>query len=125
MIADTSFVISFLREQADHTRGPARAFLAARRTALFRTTIVTAGEVAVGLEDSGDVWLALKHWTILRLHPGIVEAAADVDRDLIPQGRRLGENDNWIAGFARYYRMPVVSRDADFDRVPGLRRLAY
>ena len=29
------------------------------------------------------------------------------------------------AGFALYYREPLVSRDSDFDRVPGLRRVAY
>ena len=67
----------------------------------------------------------MRDWTIYRLHPGIVDAAADVDRQLMDRGERLGENDNWIAGFARYYREPLISRDTDFDRVPGLRRLAY
>ena len=37
----------------------------------------------------------------------------------------LGENDNWIAGFTRYYREPLISRDGDFDRVAGLRRISY
>jgi predicted nucleic acid-binding protein len=58
-------------------------------------------------------------------HRGIAEAAADVDRELMGIGHWLGENDNWIAGFCRYYRQPIISRDAAFDRVPGLRRLAY
>lgn len=40
-------------------------------------------------------------------------------------GHRLGENDNWIAGFARYYGEPLVSNDPDFDRVRGLRRIAF
>jgi predicted nucleic acid-binding protein len=31
----------------------------------------------------------------------------------------------WIAGFARYYGVPLVSNDAAFDRVTGLRRLSY
>lgn len=44
---------------------------------------------------------------------------------LILLGQRLGENDNWIAGFCRYYGQPLVSRDAAFDRVRALRRLAY
>ena len=38
---------------------------------------------------------------------------------------RLGENDNWIAGFCRYYGQPIISRDAAFDRVRALRRLDY
>ena len=54
-----------------------------------------------------------------------VKAAADIDRELIAVGRRLGENDNWIAGFARCYREPLISRDVAFDRVRGLRRIVY
>jgi hypothetical protein len=37
--------------------------------------------------------------------------------------RNARQLDNWIAGFCRYYRKPVISLDAAFDRVPGLRRL--
>ena len=56
---------------------------------------------------------------------GVVDAAADIDRELILTGERLGENDNWIAGFARYYREALISRDAAFDRVRGIRRVTY
>ena len=55
----------------------------------------------------------------------MADAAADVDRELMWAGRRLGENDNWIAGFCRYYRQPVISRDRAFDRIPGVRRVPY
>jgi predicted nucleic acid-binding protein len=44
---------------------------------------------------------------------------------LMATGSRLGENDNWIAAFCRYYGQPLVSRDQAFDRVRGLRRLIY
>ena len=54
-----------------------------------------------------------------------MEQAAEIDRALKRRGRRLGENDNWIAGFARYYREPLISRDQAFDGVAGLRRVAY
>jgi predicted nucleic acid-binding protein len=33
--------------------------------------------------------------------------------------------DNWIAGFALYYGVALVSADEAFDRVAGLRRLQY
>jgi predicted nucleic acid-binding protein len=62
---------------------------------------------------------------VLRLTPEIAYAAAAIDHALIQAGQRLGENDNWIAGFCRYYGQPVISRDRAFDRVRGLRRLAY
>jgi len=54
-----------------------------------------------------------------------VISVGELDRELIRSGGRLGENDNWVAGFCRYYGQPVISRDVGFDRVRGLRRLAY
>ncbi|MEI6782946.1 MAG: type II toxin-antitoxin system VapC family toxin [Verrucomicrobiota bacterium] len=125
MIADTTFLIHFFNEGRVGRRGPARTFLAQNRMEATRTTIISLGEIAPSFEASSDAWEYFKHWKIYRLHPGIVDAAADVDRELITAGQRLGENDNWIAGFGRYYREPVISRDNAFDRVRGLRRLAY
>jgi len=57
--------------------------------------------------------------------PKIALTATAVQRELILTGQRLGENDNWIAGFCRYYGQPIISRDGAFDRVRGLRRLDY
>ena len=125
MIADTNFVSDLLKERGRKLRGPALEFFAAHRSDNIRVSIITIGELAPWFRFSPEVWPAMKRWTIYRLHDGIVNAAADVDRELTKAGRRLGENDNWIAGFCRYYRMPVLSRDLDFDRVPGLRRVHY
>jgi predicted nucleic acid-binding protein len=125
MIADTSFVSDFIQEKRRGIRGPARVFFAAHRTELIRTTIISAGEVLPLFRRNFEGWRWLTNWTIYNLHQDIVNAAADVDRELIEAGKRLGENDNWIAGFARYYREPVISRDQDFDRVEGLRRIVY
>jgi predicted nucleic acid-binding protein len=82
-------------------------------------------EVAVSFPQSSDAWSYFRNFLIYPLHRGIAEAAADVDRELIRVGGRLGENDTWIAGFTRYDREPVISQDAAFDHVPGLRRLHY
>jgi len=125
MIADTTFLIQYLREGLAGTRGPAREFFARNRGELIRTSVISIGEVAVAFPTSAGVWEYFKKWRIYPLHRGIVEAAADIDRALLSAGRRLGENDNWIAGFCRYYREPVLSLDQAFDRVPGLRRMAY
>ncbi len=61
------------------------------------------------------------------LKPSTVQVIGELllAESLIRTGERLGENDNWIAGFCRYYREPLISQDRDFDRVRGLRRLAY
>jgi len=90
-----------------------------------RTTVISLGEIAPSFPASAEVWSYFRLWRVYRLHPGIVDAAADVDRELMRIGERLGENDNWIAGFCRYYREPIISLDSAFDRVPRLRRLPY
>ena len=125
MIADTTFLIHFLNEGRARRGGPARLFFARHRREAVRTSIISLGEIAPAFAASSDAWEYFRHWKVYRLHPGIVDAAADVDRALIARGRRLGENDNWIAGFCRYYREPLISQDEAFDRVPGLRRLLY
>lgn len=87
--------------------------------------MINLGEIAVSFPNSAAAWEYFQKFTVYRLTPGVVNAAADVDRELIRNGARLGENDNWLAGFARYYREPIISLDAAFDRVPGLRRISY
>jgi predicted nucleic acid-binding protein len=125
VIADTTFLIHFHREGIAGRQGPARAFFAGHRQEAIRTSIVSVCEVAPGFNASWEAWEYFKRWRIMPLHRGIAEAAADVDREMIDVGHRLGENDNWIAGFCRYYREPVISRDLAFDRVRGLRRIDY
>jgi predicted nucleic acid-binding protein len=82
-------------------------------------------ELAVFFPKSHEAWRWLSRWRIYPFHRGIAEAAADIDRQLKRKGDRLGENDNWIAGFCAYYREPIISHDAAFDRVPGIRRIVY
>jgi predicted nucleic acid-binding protein len=124
MIADTNFLGVLHLEHERRTVGPARRFMAAHRQP-FLVTVITAGELAVMFRSNAEARAFLSIYRILRLTPEIAYTAADIDRAQIARGQRLGENDNWIAGFCRYYGHPVISNDRDFDRVPGLRRLAY
>lgn len=125
MIADTTFFLDLLQERRRGRRGEASALLARHRAQKIRMTIITAGQLAVGFPGSAEAQAWLEGWTIYRLHLGVALEAAAVDRAQIRAGARLGENDNWIAGFCRYYRMPLLSRDRGFDVVPGLRRIRY
>jgi predicted nucleic acid-binding protein len=125
MIADTTFLIHFAKEGAEGRRGPARTFLAQHRKENIRTSIISMAEVAAGFENSTAAWDYFKWWKIYALHRGIAQAAADLDRELAVLGQRLGENDNWIAGFCRFYHEPLISADVAFDRVPHLRRIVY
>ena len=58
----------------------------------------------------------------LPLSEAIAYRAGELDRRLADQGRRLGENDNWIAATALSYSATLVYADGDFARVPGLKR---
>ena len=40
-------------------------------------------------------------------------------------GTPIPSNDIWIAALCRQHRLPLLSRDRHFDRIPGLRRLAW
>ena len=125
MIADTTFASDLIRERRRGRLGPAAHFFNQQRAQHVRLTIITAGELWPLFNSATDALRWFDDWSIYRVHMGIVEAAGEIDRALIATGERLGENDNWIAGFARYYREPVISRDKAFDRAPGVRRLAY
>src|SRR5437016_1238696 len=124
MIAGTTFLVHFLAEKRSNLRGRASVFLA--NNPAVRTCIISLAEVAVSFPTAERAWeyFMMTRWSIYRLHDGIAKAAADLDRELGSRGR-LGENDNWIAGFCRYYREPIISLDRAFDRVPGLRRITY
>jgi predicted nucleic acid-binding protein len=125
MIGDTTFLSDLHHERERGLLGPAMRFLAAHRGQPMLTTVVSAGELAVIFRLTEEARRFLSNYRILRLTPEVAFAAAAVDRELIAAGHRLGENDNWIAGFCRYYGQPVVTRDDAFDHVPRLRRLTY
>ena len=125
MIADTTYLANLVNEDRAGMRGPARQFFHSHRTERFRTTVISLGEVAISFASPDAAWEYFSFLRIYPLHRGIVDAAVYVDRELIRTGGRLGENDNWIAGFARYYREPIISQDAAFDRVRGIRRIGY
>lgn len=50
---------------------------------------------------------------------------ADVREALRKQGRPIPENDVWIAALAIQHRQPIVSRDAHFDVVEGVKRISW
>ena len=125
MIADTTFLSDFRRERERGVVGPARTFARNHRNTQVLVTVISLGELAAIFPSTVDARAFLDKYRILRLTPEVAYTAAGIDRELIDIGMRLGENDNWIAGFCRYYGHPLISRDADFDRVRGLRRLTY
>jgi predicted nucleic acid-binding protein len=125
MILDTNFLIDLEQEVEGDVIGPARTFLGKNRTKPHVVTVISLGELAAGMEESREARRFLSRFHVVHLKPQIALAAADVDREMMKVGGRLGENDTWIAGFARYYQVPLVSNDRAFDSVPDLRRIEY
>jgi predicted nucleic acid-binding protein len=125
MLADTTFLIDFYAERLAKRSGPATACLARHRTDTFRISVVSIAEFSAGFKNPLQARIFLDTFHSLRLFPEAAYEAGAVDRELIASGCRLGEADNLIAGTARYYGIPLVSRDRAFDRVRGIRRIAY
>jgi predicted nucleic acid-binding protein len=125
MIIDTNLLIDLHREQASRKPDRAFAFLAANRKSTLRITIISAGEFAAGFSILEDARAFLARIPIVRITPECAYEAARIDRELMGYGGRLGENDNWIAGIARYYGELLVTNDAAFRRVRGLKVQSY
>lgn len=52
-------------------------------------------------------------------------AYADIRLELKRSGNPIPPNDAWIAALARQHTLPVLSNDAHFDVVGGVRRIAF
>jgi predicted nucleic acid-binding protein len=125
VIADTTFLIDLLREQKIGKEGRATRFLESNREIVLSTTIITVGEIAAGFDEVEDARDFFARIPLLRLSMETVYECARVDQELRSMGQRLGENDNWIAGIARYYGEPLISNDKAFRRVRGLEVVSY
>jgi len=125
MFLATHFLIDLEEELAARCAGPARAYLGRNRSVRYAVSVISLGELAAGMQDTTAARQFLARFRIVPLKPEIALSAAAIDRVLMQSGERLGENDNWIAGFALYYGVALVSSDRAFDRVAGLRRIPY
>jgi tRNA(fMet)-specific endonuclease VapC len=72
-------------------------------------------------------WLAdtIPHFRVLVVDAGTAAAYADVRHELKRAGRPIPANDLWIAALARQHSLALVSRDAHFDYVPGIKRVNW
>jgi predicted nucleic acid-binding protein len=118
-LADTSLFIGLEQARLDATDVPARGAV----------SVITIGELKMGLLAAVDTTSrAARLRTLQRamaLQPlPIDEQVADAWAELRvaprSEGRRLTGNDWWIAATAIAHGLPLVTRDRDYDGVPGL-----
>lgn len=100
--------------------------------ALLLLPVIAIGEYQFGLARSSqrsvaEAWLDQIIRTV-RVATITVETAtsyASVRSMLQSKGSPIPANDAWIAALALQHRLPVLSRDAHFDVVDGLTRVAF
>ena len=94
--------------------------------------VIVLGEYRFGIATSRrrreyEAWLARGRafWNVLPILEETATHYASIRQQLKKAGGPLPANDVWIAALARHHDLPVLSRDAHFDAVPGLTRLTW
>ena len=121
LLLDTSTLIELEREASEMRIGPVRRYLGAQRGQPLACSVVTVGELAAG-EHEDAVRILLRNIRKVSVTEALAYRAGLLEQRLSEVGRRLGENDNWIAATALAYSATLVYCDGDFERVPGLKR---
>ncbi len=94
--------------------------------------VIALGEFRYGIAGSRhravyEAWLDehLGDFDLLAITEATTVVYARVRQALKKAGRPIPANDAWIAALALEHRLPVVTRDAHFDAVPGLHRVEW
>ena len=93
---------------------------------------IVLGEFRYGIAGSRhrlsyETWLYehLPDFDVLTVGAATAVAYASVRVALKKKGRPIPANDAWISALALEHRLPVLTRDAHFDAVPGLKRVGW
>jgi predicted nucleic acid-binding protein len=112
--------------------GDARLEPVLRRADEVAVPAIVLGEYQYGILHSRNRaryqrWLAELnlHSRVLAVDAGTAAAYAEVRDELKRSGHPIPANDLWIAALARQHSLPLVSRDAHFDFVPGMKRVSW
>ena len=128
MLLDTTFLIDLQREAVRRSPGPAFRFLRTRPESPVRISVVTYAEFAEGFppEQKDLCSELLQPYQVLDISPDIAWKYGQISRRLRQLGRRIGDNDLWIACTALHSELELVTRDAEhFRRVPNLHVVDY
>ena len=125
VLTDTTFWIDLLQERRVGRRGAVSDFLTRHRGCELCLCMITWGELAEGFPDFEELDRLLRGVRVLTLPRQIAWEASRIQRELVAAGRRLGENDCWIAATARAWGHRLVSRNRAFGRVRGLTVVPY
>lgn len=95
-------------------------------------SIIVLGEYRFGIKAARDREMREEWLDRMEAALAVLDADSDTARnyaDVREELRRaktpVPENDLWIAALARQHDLPVLSRDAHFDKVPGVQRVTW
>ena len=125
MILDTNALSAYL----DRTREAVEIVSEVRDLAI---PVIVAGEFAFGIAQSRhreeyerSLQRMLDRCTVLDIGIETARHYAAIRLELKGAGTPIPANDVWIAALSRQHAIPVMSRDAHFDLVGGLRRRTW
>jgi predicted nucleic acid-binding protein len=119
---------TFLIDLHDHLRkggGATLDFMRRHRTEAMVITPISACEYSAGIRHERESRRFLRRFQLVPMGREMALAAGRLDLQQRERGLRLGENDTWQAALAMHLDFTLVSDDADFEKVPGLRRLTH
>lgn len=126
MILDTNALSAFI----DGDRAVGERLAAGRTHAAI--PVIVLGEFRYGIAGSRhraayQAWLDehLADFDVLPVTDATAIVYAGLRVALRKTGHPIPGNDAWIAALALEHRLPVLTRDAHFDAVPALTRVAW
>lgn len=126
-LLDTNIVSRMMREPAGAAMARVRALLAAETGASVCTSIVVQCELLYGLRKTPSARLRQNYEQVMRplpvlpLDDSVAEHYARLRTELERAGTPIGASDALIAAHALALEATLVSADAEFARVPGLK----
>lgn len=125
MILDTNA----LSAVADNEPAAVRLF---SQAASIELPAIVLGEYRFGIAQSRrrkeyDKWLEqlIAATRVLPVDEETTSHYAQVRSELKKAGKPISSNDLWIAALCRQHRLPLMSQDAHFDAVQGLKRIRW
>ena len=103
-----------------------------QQAAEIAVPVIVLGEYRYGIRQSRhriryERWLAkvLAGCRVLAVDEETAGHYAEIRDELKRSGRPIPGNDLWIAALARQHALSLLSRDQQFDFVPGLKRVGW
>ena len=93
---------------------------------------IALGEYRFGIKVARDrktreIWLSELESSVIVLNvdAGTAGYYADVREELRQAATPIPENDVWIAALFRQHKLPVLTQDRHFSKVPNLRQISW